>query len=181
MTGRATCELGRRPDLVFRGQLFSDFFLIRGGFPIHVENLVLRSDVLFGIAVAVEAPLHREWRGLKNERHLVDRAVARRAADALVDVNAVVEIDIVGEAVNLDPLDRLIRSVALANRFEIIDVIEENGMAIHAGFRRGNAGERRSFDTGVTVAAIDPVIADVVLVAELQGLHARHALIRDVG
>ena len=181
MTGRAAGELDCRPDLVFLGQLFPDLFLICGGFPIHVENLVFRANVLRGITVAIEAPLHRQRRGLKNQRHLVDRAVARGAADSFVDVNAVVEIDIIGEAVNLDPLDRLIRSVALANRLEITDIIEENRMAIHAGFRRGNAGERRSFDTGVTVAAIDPVIADVVLVAELQGLRARHTLVCNVG
>jgi len=181
MAGRATGELDCRPDLVFGGQLFADFFLICGGFPIHVENLVFRANVLRGITVAIEAPLHRQRRGLKNQRHLVDRAVARGAADSFVDVNAVVEIDIIGEAVNLDPLDRLIRSVALANRLEITDVIEENRMAIHAGFRRRNAGEGRSLDAGVAVAAIDPVIASVVLVAELQGLHARHTLVCNVG
>jgi len=72
MTGRATCELGRRPDLVLRGQAFADFFLIRGCFPIHVENLVLGANIFPRIAVAIEAPLHRQGRGLKNERHLVD-------------------------------------------------------------------------------------------------------------
>ena len=76
MTGRATGELNCRSDLVFRGQLFADFFLIRGGFPIHVEDLVLRANVLFGIAVAVKAPLHGQGRGLKDKRHLVDRAMA---------------------------------------------------------------------------------------------------------
>jgi hypothetical protein len=180
MTGRATGQLSRRSDLVFRGQLLSDFFLIRGGLPIHVENLVSGAKVLFGVAVAIEAPLHGQRRSLENERHLVDRAMARRAANPLVNVNAVVEVDVIGQAVDPDPLDRLICPVAFANRFEIADVAEENRMAIHAGFRRGNTGECRSFDARVTVTTVDAVIANMVLVAKLHGLLARHALVGDV-
>ena len=180
MTGRATGELDCRPDLVFRGQLFADFFLIRGGFPIHVENLVLRSDVLFGIAVAVKAPLHSQGRGLKDKRHLVDRAMARRAADSLIDVNTVIEIDVVGEAVNPDPLNRFVGFEAIADRFEIIDIVEENGVAIHAGFCGRNSRVGGSFDAGVTVTTVDAIIADVVLVAELDGLLPGDALVGDV-
>ena len=180
MTGRATGQLNRRSDLVFRGQLLSDFFLIRGGLPIHVENLVSRAEVLFGVAVAIEAPLHGQRRSLENERHLVDRAMARRAANPLVNVNAVVEVDVIGQAVDPDPLDRLICPVAFANRFEIANVAKENRMAIHAGFRRGNTGERRSFDARVTVTTVDAVIANMVLVAKLHWLLARHALVGDV-
>jgi hypothetical protein len=180
MTGRATGQLNRRSDLVFRGQLLSDFFLIRGGFPIHVENLVSGAEVLFGVAVAIEAPLHGQRRSLENERHLVDRTVARRTANSLVNVNGVVEVDVIGQAVDLDPLDGLICPVAFADRFEIADVAKENRMAIHAGFRWGDTGECGSFHAGVTVTTVDAVIADMVLVAELHGLLARHALIGDV-
>ena len=180
MTGRATGELDCRPDLVFGGQLFADSFLICGGFPIHVEDLVLRANVLFWIAVAVKAPLHGQGRGLKDKGHLVDGAVARRAADSLVDVNAVIEIDVVSEAVNPDPLNRFIGFEAVADGFEIIDIVEENGVAIHAGFCGRNSRVGGSFDAGVTVTTVDAIIADVVLVAELDGLLTSDALVGDV-
>ena len=106
--------------------------------------------------------------------------MAGRAADSLVDVNAVIEIDIVGEAMNLDPFNGLIGPGAFPDRFEIADVIEENGMAIHAGLGGRDAGVGGRFHAGVTVPTIDAVIADVVFVAELDGLLASDALVGDV-
>lgn len=49
-------------------------------------------------------------------------------------------------------------------------------MAIHAGLRRRNSGERGGLDGRVTVPAVNSVIADMVSVAELDRL-----LSRDVG
>jgi hypothetical protein len=50
-------------------------------------------------------------------------------------------------------------------------------VAIHAGFRRWYARDGGSLDGGMTVAAVEPVIADVMLVAELHGLRARNVLV----
>jgi hypothetical protein len=101
-------------------------------------------------------------------------------ANALVNVNAVIEIDVIGQAVHALPLDGLIGTVTFANGLEITDVIEQHGVAIHAGFSGRNAGKRGSFHAGMTVTTIDAVVAHVVLVAELYGLRARHTLVGDV-
>ena len=69
--------------------------------------------VFFGVAVAVQAPLHLQRVLLPGERHLVHPAVAALAADALVDVNAVVEVDEVGQIVDARPaIDLPVRKLA---------------------------------------------------------------------
>ena len=64
-----------------------------GGLVRHVRDLAARPQVFFGRPVAVEAPLHLERLRLIHEGHLVDRAVAGRAADALLHMDLVVEVD----------------------------------------------------------------------------------------
>ena len=74
--------------------------------------------------MAVQAPLHQQGMGLEDQRHLVDLPVARRAAYALVDVNAVIKIDEIGQAVNFDPLDGFIAAIALADGLEVGPIVE---------------------------------------------------------
>ena len=181
MTGRATGQLGRGPKFVLRREFGSDFFLIRGCFPIHIENLVFGTKIRLRIAMAIQAPTHIQRRSLENERHLVDGTVTRGAADALVDVNAVIEVDVIGQAVDLDPLNRLVSTKAFANRFEIADIVEEDGMAIHAGLGGRNARIAGTFHAGMTVAAVDAVVSNMVLVAELYRLIAGNAFVGDIG
>jgi hypothetical protein len=126
MTRRAASELGRWPNLVFNPQLGADFRLIVGGLPIHVENLVLWSQHLLGIVVAVQAPLHQQRTRLKYQWHLIDLPVARRATHSLVDVNAVIEVNEVCQAVHSDPFDGLIASIALSNRLKVGRVVEQH-------------------------------------------------------
>jgi len=54
-------------------------------------------------------------------------------------------------------------------------------MAIHADFCRRDAGERGRLHRGVTIATVDSIIPDVVLVAERYGLGAGDACLRDIG
>ena len=181
MTGRATGELVDCSDFVLRHKLLADFFLIGGRLPLHVENLVFGTNVLGRIAMTIEAPLHIQRRGLEYQGHLIDRAMTRGATDALIDVDAVIEIDVIGEPVNLDPLDRLIGAVTLADWFEVRGIVEQYRVAIHAGFSRRNAGVGGGFHAVMTITTINAVVAHVVFVAELHGLHARDTLVRDVG
>jgi hypothetical protein len=181
MTRRAACELSRRADFVFRRKLFPDFVLICRGLPIHVENLIARPQHLFGVAVAIQAPGHKQWRSLKDQRHLIDGAVASGAANALIYMDAVIEIRKIREAVDFDPLNGAVSAVAFANRFEVSGIVEEDRVAIHAGFRGGDACNRRSFDSRMTIAAINAVIADMMFVAELHGLLAGDVLIGQIG
>ena len=54
-------------------------------------------------------------------------------------------------------------------------------MAVHSGLRRRDAGNGGSFHAGMTVAAVDAVIADVMFVAELHRLLTRNVLPRQIG
>ena len=81
-------------DMIFHHQTFAALVLIGGRPPIGCENLGELAQVRGGIAMAVEAPLHRQRRGLSHQRHALDFAVTGRAADALCDVDAMIEIDV---------------------------------------------------------------------------------------
>ena len=74
--------------------------------------------------MAIDTPLHVERRSLENQRHLIHGAVAGGAADALIDVNAVVEINVVGQAVHSHPLDGLIGAETFADRLQIGRIIK---------------------------------------------------------
>src|SRR5258708_1847329 len=124
MTGRAARQLDRCPNLVLFPQLGADFGLIVRGLPVHIENLIFRAENLLRVAMALHAPLHQQRVGLEYQRHLVDLPVARRATNALVDMNAVIEIDEIGQTVNFDPLDGFIAAIALADRLEVGGIIE---------------------------------------------------------
>ena len=182
MTGRATGQLGRRSNVAFRRQPLADFRLIVRGFPIHIKTSSFFSrKTASRIAMAVQAPLHQERVGLKHQRHLVDLAVAGGAADAFVDVNAVIEIGEIGQAMHFHPLDGFVGAVAVAHRLEVAGVVVKHGMAVHARLRWRNAGDRGGFHAGVAVAAIDAVVADVMLMAELHGLLTGNVLARQIG
>jgi hypothetical protein len=106
--------------------------------------------------------------------------MAGGAANALVDVDAVIEIHVIGQAMHFNPLDGLVRAVTFPNGFQITDVVEENGMAIHAGLGGRYARVSRTLHAGMTVAAVDAFISHMVLVAELYGLIPGHALVGDI-
>src|SRR5579864_5736469 len=75
------------PNLILRDQVSTERILIGESAPIHanwiaarwllithVENLITRSEILPGVAMAAQAPLHLERCVLIHKRHLVDRA-----------------------------------------------------------------------------------------------------------
>src|SRR5258708_28482973 len=96
-------------------------------------------------------------------------------------MNAVIEIGEIRQTVNFDPLNGFIAAIALANGLEVGRIIEKHRMAVHAGLRGRNAGNSGSFHAGMTVAAVDAVVADVMLVAELHRLLTGNVLPRHVG
>jgi len=146
----------------------------------HIENLIARAKIFAGIAMTAKAPLHLKRSLLIHQRHLVDRTVTGIAADSFIDMNAVIEIDEVGELVDPRPLQRLAGAVAGADGLEQLSVGPDLRVAVHAGFRRRNAGEARGFDRGVAVAAIDPESGNVVLVTERHRLRLAHTGIGNV-
>src|SRR5690242_15470628 len=124
--------MGHALDPVTLHELGSQRFLVLGHVG-HVEDFLARPDLLLGIAMALDAPLHRQRRGLVDEVHLVDAAVAGRASDALGDVDAVVEMDKVRQAVHAHPLQRAVGLVALTHRREDVRAGPDLRVAVHAG------------------------------------------------
>src|SRR5262249_30674310 len=70
---------------------------------LHVEHLIARPQELLRGAMAAQAPLHLQRMGREGQRHLVDLAVAAETADTLVHVDAVVEVNEVGQVVDARP------------------------------------------------------------------------------
>jgi len=146
MARRAACQLDRAPNISFFLQFLADFCLIRRGFPAHVVNLIERPQRHLGVAMAVQTPLHQQRICLEHQRHLVHAAVARRAAYALIYVNAVIEINVIRQPVHLHTLNRSICPLTFANWFQVTDVIKEGRMAAHAGFCWRDSSGRGRFN-----------------------------------
>lgn len=138
--------------------------------PLHVENFRFRPDEFFRLAVTRQAPFHLQRVLLKNGRHVVHLAVARRTPDTFSDVDAVVEINELRKIVNALPLDGLVIAEAGADGFKVRAVAPDLAVAVHAGLRRRHAGGRSGLDRRVAVATINTVVARVVFMAELHRL-----------
>ncbi len=177
-----SCQRGSQFDLVSKTlaidhhRLGSTRLLIA-----HIEYLITRAQILFPVAMAVQAPLHLQRLGLIHQWHPVDWTMARIATHTLGDVNAVIEKNEVRELVHSRPLKRLSRAVTRAHRLQQLRVGPDLRMAVHAGARRRNACEARDFNRGVAIAAIDTQTGNVMLMAEGHGLRLAHACISDVG
>src|SRR5262245_19263674 len=177
-----TCRTARELLNVILGhQPLPEFELVRRWDVVDVEDLVARTHVSFRVPVAVEAPFHLQRLVLPHQRHAVHLAVAGRATNAFVHVNAVVEVHVVRQIVDASPLNRASRAEALAHGFEKRTVRENLRMAVHACLGGRNPGEPRLLDGGVAVPAVDPVAANVPLVTELNGLIARRVYLGHPG
>jgi hypothetical protein len=111
MAYRAGGEEMAVAQTVLLGELPAALELVGRGLPFQIEDLLPRAKVPVGLAMAVEAPLHEERGNLVGEGHLIDAPVAAGAADSLVDVDAVVEVDETGEIVDPLPAQRVIALV----------------------------------------------------------------------
>jgi len=179
MARAATGQHSSALNLIIRGELLPFFHLIEIFWrPLHVEHLVAGSDEALRLAMTLDAPLHVERRDLICKRHQINSPVTRRAADSFVHVNAVIEINEVGEIVNARPPDRLSCAPALTNRLEVRAIGPDLRVTVHARLSRRNARVSELLDCRMTVTAIDSVIADVMLVAELNGLLSREICLR---
>ena len=70
----------------------------------------------------------------------------------------------------------LIGAITFAHRFQVSCVFEQHRVAVHTGFRRRDTGLRGSFNTAVTIAAVDAIVTGVMFVAELDRLIADDVL-----
>jgi hypothetical protein len=158
-------------NLVLGDQARPDHFLVRRRrFVGHVEHFRARANVALGMAMAVDAPAHIESVDFKSQRHLIDAAVTGRASDAFIHVNAVIEIDEIGEIVDSRPRNRLAGAITGADRFQNLGVGPDLRVTSHARFCGRQTRERGGFDGRVTVAAVDAIVTDVMFMTERDGL-----------
>jgi len=188
VTGAAAGDVHYAAHLILLHQCCAQRGLIRIGLAVHrnwiraarllvfhVEDLIARAEVLLRSTMASEAPFHLQRFLLVHQRHLIDRAVARVAADTLGHVNAVVKENEVGERVDARPLQRFARAIAGADGLKQLGVRPDLRMAVHTGLRRRNPGETGGFDRCMAVAAVDAESGDVMLMAERNRLRLADA------
>lgn len=153
----------------------SIFFARIAGFPGHVGDLVEWAEVGFRIAMAIEAPGHAEGLFVFDYFHLIDPAMAGDATNTTVDVCGVIEVDVIGQSMHLDPFNGLLGIPTFTDEFKAAFTDGDLGMASHAGFSRRDVGLARLLDIGMTVSAIDAKLAGmnfVTIVHWLLGLIA---------
>ena len=141
-------------DLIFGDKLSSERGLIRRG-PVQIKNFVARADEFFRCAMAVEAPFHVKRVRLPGQRHSIELAVARRAADAMAYVNAVVEKNKIRRVVDAIPPERFVFREAVTDGREHGLVFPDLRMTRHAGLGRRHPGERGFFNGRVAEAAVN--------------------------
>ena len=161
-----------RVDFPLLFKLQADLSLggIRSGFPSHVVDFRGGTEVIFRGAVAIEAPGHTLWLVLVDDLHFIDRPMAAVAAHATVHVHGVVEVSVVGNLVDADPVDRFARLPALAHGGEFWTVGFDLGVAGHAGLRGRDIRVRGDLDKAMAVAAVHAELLHVNDVRERNGL-----------
>src|SRR5207344_2562846 len=82
-----------------------------------------------------------------------------------------IEVSEIGEAMDLDPFDRLAGGGAFAYERQPRIILEHLVVAIHAGRTGGNVRIPGFLDGIVTVAAIDPELVGVSGVGKTDGLN----------
>jgi hypothetical protein len=86
--------------------------------------------------------------------------------DPFVYMGAVVEIDIISQAMDTDPLEALGVLEACSHQFQSGSFGCNLSMTAHTSFGRGNAGKISFLDRGVTITAIKPQPTHMLLVAK---------------
>ena len=135
-------------------------------FPIEIENLIIRTQIIFGVPMAIQAPRHAVGLGDVNLRHVIDRSVATETADPPVHVRGVIVINVIDCAIQPHPLDWLIALPALLHGLQLGIVFCHLGMAVHACRSVGHVRLRGHFHETVTIPAIHPQLGHVNIVGK---------------
>src|ERR1035441_175260 len=102
----ARVTVGQFSNPVLLDQFGAYCELIRRRCPFHAEHRLARSDKTLRRPMALQAPFHKEIVLGQHQRHLVNSPVTCGTADAFVNMNAVIEVDKIGQVVNPGPTQR---------------------------------------------------------------------------
>ena len=81
--------------------------------------------------MARNTPLHLKSILLIDGRHLIDAAVTRCTTYALCHMNAVIEVDKLGQVMDAFPLDRFVLTKAGSDRLKVRTIIPELAVTVH--------------------------------------------------
>src|SRR5947209_6903747 len=121
--------------------------------------------------MTIETPPHVKGLSFPGQRHLIDAAMTTGTADPFRYVNAVIEINVVGQIVNAVPLQRAVGGEAFPHRLKRRSIRPNLRVTRHTSVGTRKPGIGRFLNRSVAVPAIDSVLAHVMFVAE------RHRLI----
>jgi len=147
-------------------------------FPIEIKNLIVRSQIIFGVPMAIQTPCHAVRFGNVHYRHVIDRAVATETADAPIHVSRMVVVNVIDRAIQPHPLDWLTAFPTLLHRLQLGIVFRHLCMAVHACRGVGHVRLRGHFHEAVTVAAIHTQLGNVNIVRKR---HRLDRLVPDFG
>ena len=133
-------------------------------FPIEIENLIIRPQIILGVPMAVQAPCHAVGLGDVNHRHVTDWSVATETADAPIYVSRMVVVNVIDRAIQPQPVDGLTALPAVLDRLQLWIVLGHLRMAVHARRSVGHVRMRGHFHETVTIPAIHPQLGHVNIV-----------------
>jgi hypothetical protein len=174
MADVAIIQAGGRQDVILFHQLFSKRRLVARRQVSHREDLISGADVVLRVAMTFQAPFHVKRVGLPGKWHTVHAPVTGFAANPLGNMDAVIEVDEIGQIVHAHPLDRYTAAIAFPDGFQDWRIKPDLAVTGHASFDGWNISKRRCFHGNVAVTAVNSQAGYVVLVAE------RHRLLNRV-
>jgi hypothetical protein len=173
MADRTIRQLEWRLNVVLRYKSAAHRCLIGHWLPAHRKNLIARPEILLGVTMTFDAPLHVHVRVFPRQRHEIHASMTRFASNAFVYMDTVIKVDEVGEIVHPIPSHRLILTQAGAYWFQHVAGCPDLLVTIHACCRWRDAGERTNLNRRMAIPAIDTDSPDMMLMAERNRLILR--------
>jgi hypothetical protein len=136
----------------------------------HGHHLVHWTQIEFGLAMALKTPSHRERLDLRDDLHLVYTAVTRLTSNPPIDVGGMAEDGVVGEVMNLYPLDGLVIRPTLTHGEKSERFRLDLPVAVHACLGGRHPGMIRNLNTGVAVLATNAKLTGMKTVTVLYRL-----------
>jgi hypothetical protein len=130
------------------------------------------------LPVALQAPSHGEWRILPDTIHSFHGAVTLLAGNTGLHVLAMVEINKIGQVVDLYPLDRLLPLNRFLELFNFNRLLFKHVMAVHAHAGRRDSCMAAGASREMTVEAGNLVVSGMFFVRKRDRLLRRIALVQ---
>src|SRR5438477_2732872 len=103
VAGAAIRQATAQIEMILRGQFFPFSELVRRGLPGHIEKFLARPNEFLRITVAFEAPFHVKRTHSPGDGHLIDTTMAGGTTESLCDMDAVIEVNVIGQIVHPRP------------------------------------------------------------------------------